>query len=73
MIKNLSTRVKELRIANNLTQKDLARHIGISESMVQSIECGRRNTSINTVVEMANFFNVSIDYLVARTDIPTRL
>ena len=73
MISDLSTRVRQLRIANDMTQKELAERLGLSEAQIRAIEKGRRNTSINTCIEMSNLFNVSIDYLVAQTDIPTRL
>lgn len=73
MLTDLGTRVRQLRIANDLTQKQLGERVGLSETQVRAIENGRRNTSINTCIELADLFGVSIDYLVAQTDIPTRL
>ena len=48
----------------NLTQEQLARKVGISISMIQSIEVGRRKGSIETVVRISKALNVTTDELL---------
>lgn len=50
-----------------LTQEQLARKVGISVSMIQSIEAGRRKGSIETVIRISKALNVTTDALL-RTD-----
>ncbi len=69
---NFKNRLKDLRIQNNLTQKDLAKAIGISERSIQNYELNSRKPNFDILIELARFFGVSIDYLVGETDDPTR-
>jgi transcriptional regulator with XRE-family HTH domain len=66
----ISERIKELRLSKKLQQKELAKEIGLSVSAICDIEASRRSTSIKHLVEFADYFGVSIDYLVGRTDNP---
>lgn len=63
-------RVRQLREAQNLSQKTLGEVIDVSYAQISDIERGRRFTTIQNIAAMADFFNVSIDYLVGRTDNP---
>ncbi|MDR2559467.1 MAG: helix-turn-helix domain-containing protein [Oscillospiraceae bacterium] len=65
-----SEKIKELRKAKNLTQKQLAEKINASESGIQNYELGVRKPYNDTLIKLADYFNVSIDYLVGRTDKP---
>ncbi|SKC56993.1 helix-turn-helix domain-containing protein [Maledivibacter halophilus] len=66
-----SERVKTLRISHNLTQDKLAKSVGFSSSStIGDIERGRRTTPIDKIVALADFFDVSIDYLIGRTNNP---
>lgn len=65
-------RLKKLRQNNNLTLKQLGKEVGITESAVGSLEHGRRSVSLATLVRIADFFDVSLDYLVGRSDDPRR-
>lgn len=67
--KIFSERVKMLRLSHNLSQAELAKIIGFSSSStIGDIERGRRTTSIDKIFALADYFEVSIDYLVGRTD-----
>lgn len=66
----ISKRTKELRIKNNLTQKQLSEILKIQPNSVQRIEYGTARPSIDTLVTLANYFDVSLDYLLGRTDNP---
>lgn len=66
--KNNTSRLKKIRKNKKLTRTDLADKTDISMSMIESIEAGRREAGIKTLIKLADYFNVSIDYLVGRTD-----
>ena len=61
--------LRSIRQSKNKTQK-VALEIGLSESNYQSFEYGRVKPSFDTLIALADYFNVSIDYLVGRTDVP---
>ncbi|SHH73526.1 helix-turn-helix domain-containing protein [Sporanaerobacter acetigenes] len=64
----ISERLKELREEKNLLQKDLAKHLNISTSAYGYYEQGKRNPDTETIEKLADFFNVSTDYLLGRTN-----
>ena len=61
-------RLRELRKFKNLTQKQLASKLNISEDCVYNWEKGRSEPSILDLINLSNYFNTSIDYLVGRVD-----
>lgn len=66
-----SERVKMLRTSRNLSQIELAKAVGFSySSAIGDIERGRRTTPIDKIVAIADYFEVSVDYLIGRTDNP---
>ena len=65
-----SSRLVDLRKSHNLTQRQTAKGIGLSEIGIQNYEGCRRRPTYDALIQIANFFNVSIDYLVGRTDNP---
>lgn len=65
-------RIRSLRISCNLSQQQLGEILGISKPAVSDIERGRRTTTIEKLVEIAEQFNVSTDYLLGLSDNPTR-
>lgn len=65
-----SNRVKNLRLSNNISQKQLGSVIGLSLQAVSDIERCKRLTTIDKLVEMAYYFNVSTDYLLGVSDDP---
>ena len=62
-------RLKELRIEKGLLQADVAKVINKSDRMVGFYENGKRDMSTETLAILADFFNVSIDYLLGKSDI----
>lgn len=60
-------RLKQLRIEKNLLQKDLAHFLAISTSAYGFYEQGKRQPDLDTLCKLANFFDVSIDYLLGRS------
>lgn len=59
-------RIRELRKRKKLTQKDLGDIIGAAESTVSLYETGRRTPDLDTLSRLADFFGVSVDYLLGR-------
>lgn len=62
-------RLKQLRIEKNLLQKDLAHMLDISTSAYGFYEQGKRQPDLDTLCKLANFFDVTIDYLLGRSAI----
>lgn len=63
-------RIKELRQQKGINQEQLAKEFGISQQTISSYEKGIREPDIATLKGMADFFSVSIDYLLGKTNIP---
>ena len=61
-------RLKELREATGLSQYSFAKQFGVAQSTVGSWEAGKREPNFATAQRLADFFNVSVDYLLGRTD-----
>ncbi len=66
----IPSRLKTLRLQNGVTQKTIAEKIGVAPVSLQRFEYGTLQPKLETVVRLADFFNVSVDYLIGRTDNP---
>ena len=64
----MKLRIKELRLAQNLTQIELAKQIQSTSKNIWAYENGAATPPLDILDRIANFFNVSIDYLIGRTD-----
>lgn len=62
-------RLKELRIEKGLLQSDIAKIINKSERTVGFYETGERDMNTETLAKLADFFDVTIDYLLGKSDI----
>ncbi len=67
-----SKRLKGLRKNRKLKQSDMADYIGVTVRHYQDIEYGKINIPTLTLIALADYFDVSLDYLVGRSDDPTR-
>ncbi|MFW6016106.1 MAG: helix-turn-helix domain-containing protein [bacterium] len=65
---NINDRIKQLRGENDLTQEELAKNIGLSRSTVAGYETNKRKPDSDTLNKIADFFNVSVDFLLGRSD-----
>ena len=63
-------RVYELRTKRRLTQKELGEAIGLTHKSISTIESGLRKTTVDKLVLLAKFFDVSTDYLLGLRDDP---
>ncbi len=66
--KILSKRLYELRTLEGLTQQDVALHLKISYQSYQAYERGIAVPSLKNFIKLADFFDVSLDYLVGKKD-----
>ena len=65
-----SQRLISLRKANNLSTRALATEIGISQQAISQFEKEATYPHCNTLTALADYFDVSLDYLVGRSDNP---
>ena len=65
-----SKRLKELRKKANITQIEFAKRFNIANGTVGNWESGNRQPDYDTLSKIAEFFDVSIDYLLCRTNTP---
>ena len=63
-------RLKELRKAKKISQIKLAMDLECTQNTISRYETGEREADYNTLIRLADYFNVSIDYLLERTDNP---
>ena len=63
-------RLKELRKSRHISQLKLAMDLGTSQNTVSRYETGEREADYKMLIALADYFNVSVDYLLERTDDP---
>lgn len=63
-------RIRNLRIDQGLTQKDIADIVNVKQNTYCQYETGVLNYPLDVVVKLAEYYNVSMDYLVGLTDQP---
>ena len=63
-------RLKELRKKRRMTQQRLAIELNMTQNSISRYENGVREADYQTLIKFADFFNVSIDYLLERSDNP---
>lgn len=61
-------RLKELRKEKNITQIKLAMELNMSQNTISRYETGEREAGYNELIKIADYFNVSIDYLLGRSN-----
>lgn len=68
---SFAERLRELRSSRKLTQKDVYTAIGVSPIVYQRYEYGH-SPAYQQLIALADYFDVSLDYLVGRSDDPAR-
>ena len=68
----LGERLRSLRKARNLKREQLAAAIGVTPRVITFYETNDREPSLRVLIALADFFDVSLDYLVGRSDDPRR-
>lgn len=67
MIEGLGSRLKEQRELHNLSQKEVAKRLNISFSVLSNYESGERTPSLEKLVRLANLYQCTTDYLLGFT------
>lgn len=65
-------RLRDLRKIRNETQENLSEKLNISVSMVKQVESGRRGASVDLLIELAEHFDTSLDFIVLGKNNTTR-
>ena len=65
-------RIRDLREDHDLKQRHLAEFLNCSQQVYSNYELGQRDIPTDVLIQLANFYNVSIDYLLGQTKNPKR-
>lgn len=63
-------RLKEIREKKGISQLKLAMDLGMNQNSISRYETGVREADYESLIKFADYFNVSVDYLLGRTDNP---
>ena len=61
-------RIQDLRTDADMSQKQLSEILHISQRSYSHYETGSRNIPVEMLIRLANYYDMSVDYLVGRTD-----
>lgn len=62
-------RLKELREEDGLKQETISKHLNIKQNTYSQYETGQRQIPIDVLIKLANYYNVSVDYILELTDV----
>lgn len=65
-------RIRDMREDRDLKQRQLAEFLNCSQQVYSNYELGQRDIPTDVLIKLANFYNVSIDYLLGQTKNPKR-
>ena len=71
-MKMVYRRIHDLRVDHDLKQKQVAEHLGMSQTGYSKYEVGTNDIPTQILIRLARFYDVSIDYLLGETDNPKR-
>lgn len=66
-------RIRDLREDSDLTQKQICEYLICDQSLYSKYERGEREIPLNIVIKLADYYNVSLDYIVGRSDKKNRV
>ena len=69
----MENRIRDLREDHDLTQQQVADAIGITQRKYSSVETGQQQLTADILIKLADFYDVSIDYILRQTQTPKRL
>ena len=72
LVMSFSDRIVQLKNERKLLQKDIASSVGLSLRAYQYYEKGQKEPTLSVLLRLADYFDVSLDYLVGRSDDPAR-
>ncbi|MDF2565101.1 MAG: transcriptional regulator, family [Massilibacillus sp.] len=68
VMKQFGQNLQKLRTNNNMTQEDLGKLLNVSQSTIAYYESGKKQPSLETIIVIADYFRVSVDYLLDRVN-----
>lgn len=68
-----ANRLRELRKEKNVNQQKLSNYLGYGYTAIANYESGRNEPSIDTICKIADYFDVTVDYLIGHEDNPKRV
>ena len=69
-VTSFGTHLREIRKSHQLTQKQVAEAIGITERNYQRYESDEQKPAFDMLIALADYFKISLDYLAGRSDNP---
>ena len=69
MNKTFGNRLRDLRERRDLTQREVSSHIGCSCKVLSNYELDKREPDFQTLVKICDFFEVTTDYMLGRTEV----
>lgn len=63
-------RLREIRKSKGISQVKMSMDLNTNQNTISRYETGEREPGINELIKIADYFNVSVDYLLCRTDNP---
>ena len=72
LVMSFSDRIIQLKKERKLLQKNIASSVGLSLRAYQYYEKGQKEPTLSVLLRLADYFDVSLDYLVGRSDDPVR-
>ncbi|KLU61468.1 hypothetical protein CEB3_c21470 [Peptococcaceae bacterium CEB3] len=69
-MRKFENRIRQVRLEKDLSGIQIAKILGISRQYYYDIERGKRTLSAEMAVQLADYFSVSLDYLLCRSDNP---
>lgn len=68
-MQSFGDRLRNLRLEKNMTQEEVASYFGLHKTRISQYELNKRQADDDMKKKLAEFFNVSLDYLLGKTDI----
>lgn len=66
-------RIRDLRIDNDLSQKEICKIMNVNQQQYSKYEIGDRDFPISWLIKLSNYYNVSIDYMLGLSNKKERL
>ena len=70
MSRGVFMRLKEIRKSKGISQLKMAMDLNTNQNTISRYETGEREPGIKELIKIADYFNISVDYLLERTDNP---
>lgn len=70
-VMNMNLRIRDLREDRDLKQRQIAEYLLCDQSLYSKYERGERPLPLDLAEKLADFYSVSVDYLLGRTDVKT--